>query len=485
MRLRRSQSQQGELETKFSSQAPPKNRAQVLSKVSVCFYVNNIQVSQDFHVISGRHEMILGLDFLCKYGVQVDFGQGNVSIGNTSTKLSSPGVVTCLTKSVSSVTLPKRHEVIVPVKCTRNLTNRLMLFNQTKGSSQVNSFTVTDTVTTVNGSNAYVRVLNKSPDVIVIPKGTVIAFGQSLNEADLVVVEPGDNSDVLPSQSSDDIVFNFDSPDISDSDKHKLSVFLKQNREVFAKSKVELNRCTIVRHQIDTGSAKPVCQRFYRTSPDKRAIIDDMVQEYLDLGFIEPSTSEWRSPVVLVKKADGSWRLCCDYRKLNTVTRPQSFPLPRLEDVWDAIGETKAKVYSVLDMSNGFHQCAMDPASVHKSAFVTQNGQFQWNVLPYGLCNSPITFMRTVHQVLRGLLFKTCVVYVDDIVVYSNNMADHLTHLQEIFDRLKKAGLKLKPSKCHFAAKEVKYLGHLFPANRPRDFHQFSTFISGSHLGGG
>ena len=215
---------------------------QVLSKVLVCFYVNNIQVSQDFHVISGRHDMILGLDFLCKYGVQVDFGLGNVSIGNTSAKLSSPGVVTCLAKSVSSVTLPKRHEAIVPVKCTRNLTNRLVLFNQTKGSSQVKSFTLTDTVTTVKGSNAYVRVLNKSPDVIVIPKGTVIAFGQSLNEADLAVVDPRDDSDVLSSQSSDDIIFNFDNPDISDSDKHKLSVFLKQNREVFAKSKVELKR---------------------------------------------------------------------------------------------------------------------------------------------------------------------------------------------------------------------------------------------------
>ena len=146
------------------------------------------------------------------------------------------------------------------------------------------------------------------------------------------------------------------------------------------------------------------------------------------------------------------------------MTRPQSFPLPRLEDVWDAIGGTNAQVYSVLDMSNGFHLGAMDPASIHKTAFVTQNRQFQWNVLPFGLSNSPITFMRTVHQVLRGLLFKTCVVYVDDIVVYSNNMADHLTHLQEIFDRLKKAGLKLKPSKCHFAAKEVRYLGHLLSA---------------------
>ena len=312
-----------------------------------------------------------------------------------------------------------------------------MVFGPTKGSSD-KSFTVTDTLVRVNGSTAYVRVINNTDDVITIPKGRVIAFGQSTTEVDLAAVGPDSTvNESSLSKKSEEISFKIDNPDISDIDKDRLHEFLKDNREVFANSKAELKRCNIVPHKIDTGSAKPVGQRFYCTSPDKRRIIDDMVQECLELGFIEPSTSEWRSPVVLVKKADNSWRLCCDFRKLNSVTRPQSFPLPRLEDVWDAIGENDAKIYSVLDMAHGFNQCAMDPDSAYKTAFVTQNGQFEWKVLPYGLCNSPVTFMRTVNQVLRGLLFKTCVVYVDDLIVYSRNMKEHLAHLQEIFQRLR------------------------------------------------
>ena len=186
------------------------------------------------------------------------------------------------------------------------------------------------------------------------------------------------------------------------------------------------------------------------------------------MGLVEPSTSEWRSPVVLVKKADGGWRLCCDYRKLNAVTRPQSFPLPRLEDVWDAIGEKKATIFSTLDFSNSFHQLGMDPQSAHKTAFVTQNGQFQWNVLPYGLVNSPVTFTRAMHEILQEHLFKTCIIYVDDIIVYSRNMKEHVEHLKEIFKCIAKAGLRLKPSKCRFAAKEVKYLGHILSGDGVR-----------------
>ena len=193
----------------------------------------------------------------------------------------------------------------------------------------------------------------------------------------------------------------------------------------------------------------------------KRDKIDRQVEELLQLGLVRPSSSEWTSPVVLVKKADGSWRMCCDYRKLNAVTKPQSYPLPRLEDVWDAIGEHDTHILSVIDMSNGFWQLAMHPNSIEKTSFVTPNGQFEWTCLPYGLSNSPVTFMCTVHQALRGLVFKCCVIYVDDVICYSSNMAEHLTHLQLIFDRLNKAGLKLTPQKCQFAAREVKYLGHI------------------------
>ena len=247
-------------------------------------------------------------------------------------------------------------------------------------------------------------------------------------------------------------------------DKQSLLEFLHSHRTSFAKDKTELGRSDFVQHAIDTGDARPVSQRFYRTSPEKRNEIDRQVFELLQLGRIEPSTSEWRAPVVLVKKADGTWRLCCDYRKLNSVTWPQSFPLPLLEDVWDAIGEKKAQVLSCLDLRTGFWQLEMASGAKHSQNIVCYPNRRQWRVMPYGLTNSPITFMRTMHKTLHGLLFKCCIVYVDDIIVYSANMAEHLVHLKQVFERLHHAGLKLNPSKCTFAASQVKYLGHILSA---------------------
>ncbi|PIK57744.1 hypothetical protein BSL78_05352 [Apostichopus japonicus] len=129
------------------------------------------------------------------------------------------------------------------------------------------------------------------------------------------------------------------------------------------------------------GSAPPQRQRFYRTTPKIKDEIEKQVNDMLQNGIIEPSISEWQSPVVLVKKKDGSYRFAVDYRKLNSVTRPMHFPLPLLEDVFDAVGESEAQIFSVLDLFSGFWQVPMDPDSKHKAAFVTHHGVYQWKKL--------------------------------------------------------------------------------------------------------
>lgn len=135
-------------------------------------------------------------------------------------------------------------------------------------------------------------------------------------------------------------------------------------------------------------------------------------------------------------------RFCVDYRRLNSVTEPECFPLPRLEDVFDTIGNSKAKIFSVLDLRSGFWQIPLDPETKHKTAFVTHHGIFQ--------------FKR-----LQGLNWKFVLVYVDDILLFSDTFENHLHHLQLLFDRLRSANLKLKPSKCKFALQKVNYLGHI------------------------
>ena len=120
----------------------------------------------------------------------------------------------------------------------------------------------------------------------------------------------------------------------------------------------------------------------------------------------------------MVKKADGSYRLTCDYRKLNSITETESFPLPRLEDVWDLVGESGATVFSTLDLASGFWQIQLDPETKHKTSFVTRNGQYQWEVFPFGLKNSPAMFQAVMNEVLKDLLNTCVIVYVDDILLF-------------------------------------------------------------------
>eukprot|EP00731_Ephydatia_muelleri_P011498 Em0006g392a len=176
-------------------------------------------------------------------------------------------------------------------------------------------------------------------------------------------------------------------------------------------------------------------------------------------GLIDEEKDKLRRLLLLVKKKDGSTRFCVDFRQVNAVTRKDAQPLPRIDDTLDVLGS--AKWFSSLDLASGYWQVEVCPEDREKTAFVTPYGLFQFRVMPFGLTNAPATFQRLMEEVLSGLHWTTCLVYLDDILIFSATIEDHLVRLRDVLDRLKNAGLKIKPSNSHLMRKSIKYLGHV------------------------
>ena len=175
-------------------------------------------------------------------------------------------------------------------------------------------------------------------------------------------------------------------------------------------------------------------------------------------GVIEQSTSEWAFPIVLVKKKDGTMRMCVDYRRLNEHSRTDAYSMPRVDDLIDRLG--KSKYITTLDLARGYWQVPMAEESQPLTAFVTPFGLYQFRVMPFGLNGAPATFQRLMDQVIRGL-HEFSAAYLDDLITFSSTWKDHLQHVQAIFNRLREAGLTAKPKKCQIAMPYCSYLGHI------------------------
>jgi hypothetical protein len=240
--------------------------------------------------------------------------------------------------------------------------------------------------------------------------------------------------------------------------------FLKKWAEIFATNPLKpptLNPDVVsLGIEVDEG-ARAVKEAPGRMSPEQHRIVEEHTNLMLEHGIIEEANSPWAARVVLAKKKDGKWRYCVDYRYLNSVTKKDSYPLPRIDDTLDALGNKDAKVFSSLDVASGYWHIPIKEQDREKTAFVTRNGQYQFRVVPFGLTGAPGAFCRYVDNALRDVMWKCCLVYVDDIVVWSKTVEEHKKDLEEVFKRLHAAGLKLKLSKCEFFMDEITYLGFL------------------------
>ena len=245
--------------------------------------------------------------------------------------------------------------------------------------------------------------------------------------------------------------------------KEKLARMLINYSDCFAKNSDDIGRTSMLKHDIDTGDEAPVKQRCRRFAKCHVEIIQQQVKKLAESGLIRPSESEWASNCLVVKKKDGTWRLCIDYRALNLKTKnPDSYSLPRIDDTIDALGD--AKYFCTLDLIQGYHQVELTERSKEKTAFhAPQVNPSHWEYIymPFGLVRAPRTFQRLMDRVIRGLSHRIALAYLDDIIVYGATLDKTLENLELIFDRLRQANLKLKAKKCMLFATEVNYLGYV------------------------
>ncbi|KAJ9561564.1 hypothetical protein OSB04_006724 [Centaurea solstitialis] len=205
--------------------------------------------------------------------------------------------------------------------------------------------------------------------------------------------------------------------------------------------------------------AAPVAKTPYRLAPPEMQELSNQLEELLEKGFIRPSSSPWGAPILFVKKKDGTLRMCIDYRELNKLTVKNRYPLPRIDDLFDQL--QGAAWFSKIDLRSGYHQLKVREEDVHKTAFRTRYGHYEFVVMPFGLTNAPAAFMDLMNRVCRPLLDRSVIVFIDDILIYSKTKEDHVEHLREVLEILRKEQLYAKFSKCDFWLQEVQLLGHL------------------------
>ncbi|GBM35013.1 Retrovirus-related Pol polyprotein from transposon 297 [Araneus ventricosus] len=218
---------------------------------------------------------------------------------------------------------------------------------------------------------------------------------------------------------------------------------LQEFQNLFSTSDSDVGRCNMTQHRINTGNHPPIKQYPRRLPLAKTEEAERLVKEMVDNGIIEESSGPWASPIVLVKKKDGSTSFCVEYRKLNEITIKDSYPLPRIDDTLDALNGSQW--FSTSYLKIGYWQVEIKSEDKEKTVFTTGQGLWQFKVMPFGLCNAPATFERLMETVLRGFTSKACLVYLDDIIIVGRTFQEHLNNIRKVFQRLQKANLKLSP----------------------------------------
>lgn len=441
------------------------NSLKVIGCTDINFEMRGLKMSQRFYIVKDlNRNFILGRDWLTENGVRLYFDLGCLRVGKTYVPLEEDIHIASIVRLARTAVLKPQTTNI----CSGNI-KYISELNETKLyeiSSIENGYIgtepglmVANTVVKLNEQRKFpVMIVNNTNRTLKLKKGCVIGKAELVYEQNMVSVKDKIQATKRCTNQTDNV------SEVNAPDKHKPTItkLLKKNQDLFAAKDSDLGHTDTVKMKINTGDNSPIKLRPYRTPLNNRKIVDQAIDEMIEAKIISRSKSPWSFPVVIVDKKDGSKRFCVDFRKLNKITKLNSYPLPLIDDMLALLGN--AKYFTSLDLKSGYWQVLMEEEDKEKTAFACHRGLFEFNVMPFGLSNAPAVFQELMSIVLQDL-DKFAVAYLDDILIYSSSLTDHLSHIQQVFDRLRQHGLKLKLKKCHFLQAETNYLGFIINQN--------------------
>ena len=435
----------------------------VIGTISLPVYVCKQRVRVHFDVIpESMHNVILGIPFLKKNSVTLKF-----STDKTTMNIGVVPVTPLMARD--SIDIPPMTEIICSSICIKgNFSNNTQGESIAYKEANDKCLLVSSLAVTMQDSQVPIRLYNYSSKHVYVKAGERLGTFMPWTYDTEIIKDPISH-DINISNIEEAATPPTPNVDLSQSvvnthEKQQLKILLNQYADCFVDPNTnKLGLTNLLTHKIElVPGAKAVHRLPYRASPQIREATQRLVEEQLEQGVLEETDEgDWASPALLVRKANGGMRMVIDYRALNAVTIPKYLRIPRLDEVLDDVGQNRPKFFSTFDLQSGYHQVPIDEGSRDKTAFLTHFGKFRYKTMPQGISGAPNSFQSLIDALLKGIQYKYAMAYIDDICCFSPDFATHLEHLDEIFQRLRAANLKLKPSKCRFAVQRVEFLGHV------------------------
>ena len=366
----------------------------------------------------------------------------------------------------STLKIPPRHNGVVPIKISRpSITTDTAHFIADASTHKGKYPNIIEGIHKVKDrSTVNVIVSNYTNKHLTFHKGKYIGH---LEPLELQPIDQGEqhqtNSVTLQKMMSETVTSNTFNPphnDISVSVQNSLTSLLEEYDSQFAQDETSIGTTTLTSMSIDTGNTNPVSQRPCPLAMKHYDWVKSEIEKLLPVKVICSSCSSWSAPIIVVPKGDGGKCLVIDYRALNKVTRKFTWPMPKVEDIFSKLNGTT--YFTTLDLPAGYHHIPLDKSSIPKTAFNSPFGKYEYIKVPFGLVQAPAYFQELMTGILKD--FPFAIAYLDDIIIFSKTLQEHLSHIRMVFEKLRTANLSMKKSKCNFFSKEIQYLGHILSA---------------------